>query len=180
MESQQRGSISSKQHTGEEMAKVEFKEVSNTQDAAFLWDRDNPDDKFSRSAPSWYNVDKWVLRLVDGEVVGMAGYTDMGDYAIFGGLKARAKEKPKGGGNWKALLDYRKNKVGNKPKIAGFRATKMPQDKWTAMNERAGYQREDMMDVPGELVDKFRQRYGDDWGIMKNVSWFFPLMRGLI
>ena len=56
----------------------------------------------------------------------------------------------------------------------------MPQDKWTAMNESAGYQREDMMGIPEELVDKFRQRYGDDWGIMKNTSWFFPLMRGLI
>ena len=95
-------------------------------------------------------------------------------------MKARSKDKPKGGGNWKALLNYRKNILGNKPKIAGFRATKMPQAKWTAMNERAGYQREDMMGVPKELTDKFTERYGDDWGIMKNTSWFFPMMRGLI
>lgn len=179
MEYQQRGSISSKQYTGEGMADIKIKEVSQ-EDAIFMWNRDNPDDPFSRSAPSWYDIQNWVVRTNNGEVVAIAGYTDMGDYAILGGMKARGKDKPKGGGNWKALLSYRKGKLGNKPKIAGFRATKMPQDKWTAMNESAGYQREDMMGIPEELVDKFRQRYGDDWGIMKNTSWFFPLMRGLI
>ena len=59
-------------------------------------------------------------------------------------------------------------------------STKMPQAKWTAMNERAGYQREDMMGIPKELTDKFTERYGDDWGIMKNTSWFYPIMRGLV
>tara|TARA_R100001079_G_C4412684_1_gene136249 strand:- start:102 stop:587 length:486 start_codon:yes stop_codon:yes gene_type:complete len=161
------------------MADIQIKEVSESE-AIRMWNRDNPDDPFSRQAPSWYDIRNWIVRTNDGEVVAIAGYTDMGDYAILGGMKARSKDKPKGGGNWKALLNYRKNILGNKPKIAGFRATKMPQAKWTAMNERAGYQRKDMMGVPKELTDKFTERYGDDWGIMKNTSWFFPMMRGLI
>ena len=66
------------------MADVNFKEVSE-RDAILMWNRDNPEDPFVRKAPSWYNIENWILRTVDGEVVGMAGYTDMGDYVIFGG-----------------------------------------------------------------------------------------------
>ena len=161
------------------MEDIRMKEVSQ-EDAIHMWNRDNPDDQFTRNVPAWYAMQNWVVRTIDGEVVAIAGYTDMGDYAILGGMKARARGQPKAGKNWKPLLQYRKDKVGNKPKIAGFRATKIPQAKWTAMNERAGYQREDTMGIPQELIDKFRERYGEDWGIMKNTSWFFPLMRGLI
>lgn len=161
------------------MADVNFKEVSE-RDAILMWNRDNPEDPFVRKAPSWYNIENWILRTVDGEVVGMAGYTDMGDYVIFGGLKAREKNQPKGGGNWKALLDYRKDKFVGKPKLVGLRSSKVPQGQWVSMNRRAGFQTEDLMGVPEEIVDKFRERYGDDWGIMKNTSWFYPFIRGVL
>jgi len=156
---------------------IQIKEVSQA-DAIFYWNRDNPDDKYSRNAPNWYNLENWIVRSVDGEVVGIAGYTDKGEYAIFGGMKARSKNKPKGGGNWKALLDARKEKFVGVPKIVGLKSSKVPQATWVSMNRRAGFQNEDMMNVPEEMVNNFKSRYGDDWGIMKQVSWFYPFMRG--
>ena len=58
------------------MADIEIKEVSQ-EDAIFMWNRDNPNDPFSRSAPSWYDIQNWLVRTIDGEVVGIAGYTAM-------------------------------------------------------------------------------------------------------
>jgi|TARA_R100001463_G_scaffold42066_4_gene88361 hypothetical protein len=172
-----RGSISSKQISGEEMADIKIKEVSKD-DAFFMWNRDNPDDPFVRNLPSWYDLDNWVVRVNDGEVVGVAGYSDKGDYGILGGMKARSKDKPKGGGNWKALLEYRRDKLAGKPKILGLASSKIPQSTWVKMNRNAGFQTDDLMGIPEDVVDNFRQQYGDDWGISKSLSWRFYIMEG--
>lgn len=160
------------------MADIQIKEVSKD-DAFFMWNRDNPDDPFVRNAPSWYDLDNWVIRTNDGEVVGVAGYSDKGEYGVLGGLKARDRNAPKGGGNWKALLQYRMDKLAGKPKILGLRSTKIPQQTWVGLHRNLKFQTDDLMGIPEELVDKFRQRYGDDWGIKKNLGWRFILMRGV-
>ena len=70
-----------------------------------------PPDPFDRQAPSWYDLTDWVIRVNNGFVVGMAGWSDFGDFALLGGLKAIGKEKHPsglGGGNAGALLEYRK------------------------------------------------------------------------
>ena len=101
---QKRGYIPSKQTSGEEMADIQIKEVSQ-QDAFDMWNRDNPDDPFVRNVPSWYDLDNWIVRTNDGEVVGVAGYSDKGDYGILGGLKARDRKAPKGGGGADPRVD---------------------------------------------------------------------------
>lgn len=160
------------------MTDIQIKEVSQA-DAIAMWNRDNPDDLFERNVPSWYDLDNWVVRTNDGEVVGMAGYSDKGEYGILGGLMARNKDAPKGGGNWKALLQYRMDKLAGKPKIVGLKSRKIPQATWLSMHRNLKFQTEDLMGIPEELVDKFRQRYGDNWGIKKKLGWRFILTRGV-
>ena len=92
-------------------------------------------------------------------------------------MKAIEKDHPSGlgGKNAKALLEYRRQKLGSKPKIAGLRSSKMPQEKWVAYNVEQGFEMtpEDAKEqVPFGLVDKFAERYGDDWGILKTTPWW--------
>ena len=167
------------------MAKPTFEEVS-TEEAIQRWNDSTekfanilgtPLDPFDRQTPDWYDLDNWVLRIKNGFVVGMAGWKDYGDFAVLGGLKAIEKKHPSGlgGDNAKELLNYRKQKLGSKPKIAGLRSSKMPQEDWVAYNVAQGFEMtpEDAKEqVPFGLVDKFTERYGDDWGILKMTPWW--------
>ena len=44
------------------MADIQIKEVSESE-AIRMWNRDNPDDPFSRQAPSWYDIRNWIVRV---------------------------------------------------------------------------------------------------------------------
>lgn len=134
-----------------------------------------PPDPFDRQAPSWYDLTDWVIRVNNGFVVGMAGWSDFGDFALLGGLKAIGKEHPSGlgGGNAGALLDYRKNLLGSKPKVAGLKSSKMPQAQWVNWNREKGYEiNPQEHSIPEGLVEKLKERYGNDWGILKHVNWW--------
>lgn len=156
----------------------DFKTFTSEEEVKFLWDRDNPEDPYTRdkkNIPDFYRLDNWVVRYKDGYVVGVAGWKDHGDFAVFGGMKAMAKNHPsgRGGDNAIALLNKRKELIGNKPKIAGFRPEKMGAERWTNWNVNQGYVRapDSFENVPEEWLEMFRERYGDHWGVMKFASW---------
>lgn len=164
---------------------AEFQEVSqdeaisrwNESTENFAEEFGTPLDLFDRQTPEWYGLDNWVLRLVEDTVVGMAGWKDYGDFAVLGGLKAIEKDHVSGlgGKNAEELLNYRKGKLGSKPKIAGLRAKKMPQAAWLDWNKNQGYEinppnAKEM--IPFGLIDKFTERYGDNWGILKMTPWW--------
>ncbi len=152
-----------------------FEEVSEGQ-AIERWNADNPNDPFERNVPSWYKINNWVLRIVEDTVVGMAGWTDYQEFAVMGGLKARGRNEPLGGNNAAALLEYRREKIGTKPKIAGLRSSKMPQQKWVQWNKDKGFEiNPTEHDLPLGLIDKFKSRYGEDWGILKATTWWSVL-----
>lgn len=162
---------------------VEMKEVSK-EEAISMWNESTqkfanifgiPPDPFDRQAPSWYDLTNWVVRINQGFVVGMAGYSDFGDFALLGGLKAIGQKHPSGlgGGNAGALLEYRKQKLGSKPKVAGLKSSKMPQAEWVEWNRNKGYEiNPQEHSIPQGLVDKLKERYGNDWGILKHVNWW--------
>ena len=121
-----------------------------------------------------YLLDKHLLDTV----VGMAGWTDYGNFAVLGGLKARGHKEHLGGGNAKALLTYRKNKLGDKPKIAGLKSSKMNQEKWVEWNRQQNFEiNPDKHELPVGLVDKFTSHYGKNWGILKNTTWWNQMFK---
>ena len=136
-------------------------------EAEGAWNNDNPEDKINRSVPVWYDLDKYVIRRVDGKVVGIAGYSDKGTYAILGGMKSKEGSK-----SWKPMSEKRLELIGDKPKIAGFKAKNIPNEKWKDMNRQVynfDIPPKDEMGIDSELIEQFKQRYGDDYGIKK---WF--------
>lgn len=134
-------------------------------EAEGAWNNDNPDDKVSRNVPSWYDLDEYVIRRVNSKVVGIAGFADKGDYAILGGMKSKEGSK-----SWRPMADKRLELIGNKPKIAGFKAKKIPNETWKEKNREVydfDIPPEEDMGIDEKLVDSFRERYGEDFGIKK-------------
>lgn len=134
-------------------------------EAEGAWNNDNPDDKINRDVPVWYDLDEYVIRRVDGKVVGIAGYSDKGTYAIMGGLKSKEGSK-----SWRPLTEKRLELIGDKPKIAGFRAKTIPNEAWKEKNRQVynfDIPPKDEMGIDSELIEQFRERYGDDFGIKK-------------
>lgn len=63
-----------------------------TKDSAIdLFNEDNPNDKYIRSSnlDSFYPLEEWIVRVLNGEVVAIQGFTDRGSYALVGGSKGR-------------------------------------------------------------------------------------------
>lgn len=134
-------------------------------EAEGAWNNDNPEDKISRSVPVWYDLDKYVIRRVDGKVVGIAGYSDKGTYAILGGMKSK-----EGSRSWRPMSEKRLELIGDKPKIAGFKAKTIPNETWKEKNRQVynfDIPPEDEMGIDSKLIEQFRDRYGDDFGIKK-------------
>ena len=142
-------------------------------EAEGAWNNDNPDDKINRNVPVWYDLDKYVIRRVDGKVVGIAGYSDKGTYAILGGMKSKEDSK-----SWRPMYEKRLELIGDKPKIAGFKAKTIPNEKWKEKNRQVynfDIPPKDEMGIDSKLIEQFRERYGDDFGIKK---WFEVLKTG--
>jgi len=136
-------------------------------EAEGAWNNDNPEDKISRSVPVWYDLDEYVIRRVDGKVVGIAGYSDKGTYAILGGMKSQEGSK-----SWRPMSEKRLELIGDKPKIAGFKAKTIPNETWKEKNRQVynfDIPPEDEMGIDSKLIEQFRNRYGEDFGIKK---WF--------
>ena len=73
--------------------------------------------------------------------------------------------------------DVRKTElIGDKPKIAGFKAKTIPNEEWKERIDRCIIliYPEDEMGIDPKLIEQFRERYGDD--LVK--KWFEVLKTG--
>ena len=138
------------------------------------WDRDNPDMPYKRSPAisGWYDLDKWLLRVTDdGTVVGTIGWREEPEYILLGGLKGRRDLGHTG--NYKELTAAREERLPKgKPQLAGFKAGRGSQEDWIKTQSRFyNINPTDTKGIPQDIIDKFKQRYGDDWGIKKAWDW---------
>ena len=138
------------------------------------WDRDNPDMPYERDAElsGWYDLDKWLLRVTDdGKVVGTIGWKEEPEYVLLGGLKGRDDLGHKN--NTKELTAARQERLPEgKPQLAGFKAGRGSQGDWVKTQSRFyNINPTDTKGIPQDVIDKFKQRYGEDWGIKKAWDW---------
>lgn len=138
------------------------------------WDRDNEDMPYERSPEisGWYDLDKWLLRVTDdGTVVGTIGWREEPEYILLGGLKGRDDLGHRG--NMKALTAARELRLPKgKPQLAGFKAGRGSQGDWVKTQSRFyNINPTDTKGIPQDVIDKFKQRYGEDWGIKKAWDW---------
>lgn len=158
---------------------VRFESVTESE-AFKRYNKDNPNAQIPpRKTPSFYELQDYIIAINDdGEVVGTAGWKDYGDYAVVGGMHSRA-----GSGTWRLLGDERRRLLGRKPKLAGYNAKKMPTSKWISMNQshyadKLEINPKEITGVPVEMIENFKERYGANWGILKNTnSWFDAVKR---
>jgi len=147
-----------------------------TMDSAIeLWNEDNPNDLFSRGG-TFHSIsgdlENWLIRIVNGKVVGISGFTIHGSFAYVGGNKAREGTK----GNTVAMSEEREKWIQKRPKVAGFTAKSGSQEAWLAkLREWKWNINPDQYEgVPEEVITTMKEKYGENWGIkkgMRNVSW---------
>ena len=135
-----------------------------------MWDRDNPDDPFDRrsSIEGFYPLKEWLIRTIDGEVVGIQGFTQFGSYAFVGGSKGRRGVK----GNILAFEEKRKEYLSDLPKVAGFKAGRGKQESWVGKLADTGWaiNPDNFEGVPENVIFDFKENYGENWGIKKWIQ----------
>ncbi len=143
-----------------------------TQNSAIsMWNKDNPDDPFVRG-PNAYKLEEWLARKLNGEVVGIHGFTDYGTYATVGGSKGR-----RGSGSLARFIEERKKWgiIDGKPKIAIFMARRGSQEAWVQKLVDSGWilNPNKWEGVPQEVIDEFNtysQNKKVSWGIKKWIQ----------
>ena len=152
-----------------------------TKDSAVeLWNEDNPNDLYvSRKNIESYiagELEDWLIRVVNGEVIGMTGFTIQGSFAYVGGNKARVGTK----GNTVAMNEERETWIQAKPKVAGFNVGRGSNETWLAkLKEWKWVINPDQYEgVPEEVINSMKENYGESWGIKKGVSWKEILSNG--
>jgi hypothetical protein len=142
----------------------EFLGPMTEESASSLWDEDNPDDLYKRP-DSIYPLQEWLLRKINGEVVGIQGFTQFETYAYVGGSKGRRGTK----GNILAFEERRKEYLSDLPKVAGFKAGRGEQESWVAKLGQTGWTVNplEFEGVPQEVINEFNSNYGENWGIKK-------------
>ena len=136
--------------------------------AVSMWNEDNPDDTFQRGAKA-YELKDWLVRKLNGEVVGIHGFTDYGTHATVGGSKGRRKS-----GSLARFILARKQFgiTDGKPKIAVFMARRGSQATWVQKLVDNGWTLNptEWEGVPQETIDEFdtyTQEHKLSWGIKK-------------
>ena len=118
---------------------------------------------------------KYYGRVIDNKLVGVTGMIDKEDYVILGGTWIHPqyrRDTPKHkehGSSWAKIKMRRENEIRGRPKIAGFRFTgedKSFEQEWIDKNKKI-FTLDSHEDIPEEMVNQFRERYGDAWGIAK-------------
>lgn len=132
--------------------------------------------------PSFYTDDMKYIGAINsqGKIVGVSGYIDKGSYFILGGVfthpdyQSGGKKHKEEGSPYSKLKNYRENIVEGKPKIAGFRRTSgthKEKEDWISGNKKI-YNLEEHEDIPQEMINNFKESYGDAWGIRKNFYYY--------
>ena len=131
---------------------------------------------YERNAPDFYTTGmQFLARIINGKIVGVVGWIDRGKYAIVGGVWTHLDyrtSKPLGqqyGSTYAKLANQRAEILRGKPKIAGFKPNNI------ATKEKY-YKETSNENVPEEVIEQFKQKYGDRWGIAKTFfiteDWF--------
>jgi len=144
-----------------------------TMDSAVeLWNEDNPNDLYSRGG-TFHSIsgdlENWLIRVVNGEVIGLSGFTIQGSFAYVGGNKAREGTK----GTMVAITEEREKWIQKRPKVAGFNAKRGSQETWMAkLREWEWNINPDQYEgVPEEVITTMKEKYGENWGIKKGIFW---------
>jgi len=152
------------------------------------WGEKIPDRR--KSLKSWYPVNIYIIAIHNdnnyepedkGKPVGYLGYTDLGEYALYGDAHTYSKYAKKG--VYGDLVRDRDKKVPA-PKFAGFRPKKQSLESYLIWQRSLGFivnpTDEEISThfgaLPEKVVDKFRSFYegdsGASWGIKKHMDSF--------
>ncbi len=145
------------------------------------WNSDNPEEEYVRNIPSWYELDKWLIRVdSNNKVIATIGWKEYDTYLVLGGLRSIQKKKIPSG-NADALYDARDAKLPNKPKVMGFRP-KGNIATWIDRYRGKGFTVQKDVDennkvinlVPENIQEEFESRYKGNWAVKK---WFDMLRK---
>ena len=146
--------------------------LMNMDSAVELWNEDNPDDLYSRSKvfhPITGDLENWLIRVVNGEVIGLSGFTIKDSFAYVGGLKGRKGTK----GTTESIHEAREEWIQRRPKVAGFSAKRGNPKQWVEKFKEWGWtiNPDQFEDVPEEVINTMKENYGENWGIKKRIFW---------
>tara|TARA_R100001443_G_scaffold108806_2_gene119703 strand:+ start:1929 stop:2453 length:525 start_codon:yes stop_codon:yes gene_type:complete len=151
-----------------------------TKDSAVdLFNEDNPNDKYIRRSnlDSFYPLEEWIVRVLNGEVVGIQGFTDRGSYFLVGGAKGREGVT----GTLKLFQKEREKWIGGKPKIAGLNAKRGSQEQYLDFFRNTGWSLnpDEFEGVPQKVIETWKKNYPDgNWGIKKRAfTWKEMLLK---
>jgi hypothetical protein len=139
-----------------------------------------------KSLDSWYPIENHIVAVLEegedkGKPVAYMGYTNKGDYALYGNAITYPKYEHKK--IYSDLVKYRDSLV-SPPKFAGFRPTRQDLESYIAWQESKGWIEnpsdeeiaEHFGQLPEKMVNKFRSFYENDpkasWGIKKHMNAF--------
>ena len=139
-----------------------------------------------KSLDSWYPIEDYIVAVLkegedEGKPVAYMGYTNKGDYALYGDARTHPKYEKQG--IYGKLVSYRDGIV-SPPKFAGFRPRRQNLEDYIAWQESKGWIEnpsdkeiaEHFGQLPEKVVNKFRSFYEDDpkasWGIRKHMDAF--------
>lgn len=140
------------------------------------WNSDNPEEEYVRNIPSWYELDKWLIRVdSNNKVIATIGWKEYDTYLVLGGLKSVQKKKIPSG-NADDLYAARDAKLPNKPKVMGFKP-KGNIETWIDRYRGKGFTVQKDVDennkvinlVPKKVQEEFESRYEGNWAVKK---WF--------
>lgn len=132
--------------------------------------------------PSFYTNGMKYIGAIDsqGKIAGVTGYIDKDSYFILGGTfthpdyQRGGKKHAKEGSPFSKLKNYREGITEGKPKMAGFKrssGTDKEKKEWISGYKKI-FNLEEHEDIPQDMIDNFKQRYGDAWGIRKNFYYY--------
>tara|TARA_R100000329_G_scaffold139186_1_gene120991 strand:+ start:5635 stop:6123 length:489 start_codon:yes stop_codon:yes gene_type:complete len=131
---------------------------------------------YERNAPDFYTTGmKFFARILNGKISGVVGWIDKGKFALVGGVFIHPDYR-KGtpnyiqyGSTYIKLANKRAEILRGKPKIAGFKPINLP-------TKEKHFKETSHENIPEEVIEQFKQRYGDKWGIAKTFfiteDWF--------
>ena len=145
---------------------MEFTRPMIEREVKARWDKDNPDELYELREgrlPAFYtDLMKYIGAVIDGKLVGVVGIIDKGDYVILGG--AKVLDKFQNQRVYSKLFKERDKQVKGRPKIMGFTSK-------NNLRKKGLFPLLTHPNIPKEIIQSFENRYGDGWGIAKNVCW---------
>ena len=139
-----------------------------------------------KSLNSWYPINNYIVAILEegedkGKPVAYLGYTDLGEYALYGDAHTYIKYAKQG---IYGKLVLARDKEVSAPKFAGFRPKRHSLEEYLNWQRGFGWivnpTDEEISThfgaLPEKVVDKFRSFYEEDsnatWGIKKHMDSF--------